>query len=407
MNNKTHKKNPDQASKKQYKISPYISAIDNSVRSDSEETLGSVLPLVVSSHSPVFVFTKKGEFIGLVSSYEALYHHGYPYTTKVKSIAIQPPLITKSTQLYDVALYMLESHLYSLPVFDEDKQIIGVISSKSIFQNLLKDQGLLTYISFTIELHTPVTARNNSTVGDIFQIMTNASVSRVILVDEKGVLSGIVSRKDLFSAYMEPSDKQRFGKNGMPQTDRAFDKEKEYRKEDPIKNYATGSVFTLSNDIEQKKMIKELITSGKNSVVLVDDHRKPVGFLSMNDILTGLASTRPEEKINLIMTKPTSNVSEEDVKKAEEYLTIFGQKINKKIPIDKIEITFEEPKTSTGGSTVFNTSLIVSPVTGESMVSKTKNRSFMAGIHNAVEQIEKQERRTEHTTFKFVKKRNI
>ncbi len=394
MNIQKNKNLDNESLKKRFDISTYISSLDTVIRTDADETLGSVLPLVQSSHSPLFVFTKEKEFAGLVSPYQALYTHRYPYTTKVSSIASTPPYMTKDTPLYDVASYMLESRVYVLPLFDEDKQIIGVIHSKDIFQNLIKDQDLLIVISSTLKAHAPVTAHSNATVGDIFQIMKDKQVSRVVLVDDNGVLSGIVSRKDLHNALMQPTEKQRFGKNGMQPTDRAFDKEKEYRRNNPIKNYATENVYTLPIDTREEELVKMLIASEHNSIVLLDKYKNPVGFLSMHDILVGLQSLRPQETINLIMTKPTSNASEDDVKKVEESLTKFGQKMNKRIAIDKIEVTFEEPKTPTGGSILFNTSLIVSPVAGAKIIAKTKSRSFIDGVHSAIAQIEKQERRS-------------
>ncbi|HZJ18383.1 MAG TPA: CBS domain-containing protein [Patescibacteria group bacterium] len=394
MNKQPNKNLEDESSKKRFKISSYISSTDTVIKSDVDDTLGSVMPLVQSSHSALFIFNKDNDFIGLVSPYQALYTHRYPYHTKVSSITSKPPYITKDTQLYDVASFMLESRVYVLPLFDEKKQIVGVIHTKNIFQSLIKDQDLLTFISSTIKAHAPVTASSNSSVGDIFQIMRDKNVSRVVLVDDKELLFGIVSRKDLHSAFMKPTQKQRFGKNGIHQTDRAFDEEKEYRRDDPIKSYATEFVYTLPYETEQDEMIKQVIASEHNSVVLVNKAGKAVGFLSMHDILAGLASLRPEETINLIMTKPTNNVSEHEVKEAEEILTRFGQKMNKRIAIDKIEVTFEEPKTPTGGSILFNTSLFISPVGGAKIISKTKSRSFIDGIHSAIAQIEKQQGRS-------------
>lgn len=394
MNKQINQTLGDDSAAKRFEISSYISSMDSIVKSDADDTLGSVLPLVQSSHSPLFIFTKGNEFLGIVSPYQALYTHRYPYTTKISSIVLMSPYITKETQLYDVASYMLESRVYTLPLFVDDKQVEGVIHAKDILQNLIKDQDLVTSINFTIIAHAPVTANGNSSVGDIFQIMRDESVSRVILTDDKGTLSGIVSRKDLHNAFMNPTKKQRFGKNGIQQTDRAFDKEKEYRRDDPIKNYATELVYSLPNETKQEEIIKQLVASEHNSVVLVDKHKKPVGFLSMHDILVGLASLRPEKTINLIMTKPTSNVSGDDVKNAEESLTKFGRKMSKRIAIGKIEVTFEEPKTPGGGSILFNTSLIITPVSGAKIISKTKSRSFIDSIKTAIAQIEKQQRRS-------------
>jgi len=289
---------------------------------------------------------------------------------------------------------MLEARVYILPLFDENKQIVGVIDSKDIFQNLIQDKDLLTFISSTVKAHTPITANGNSSVGDIFQTMRDKNVSRVVLIDDNGVLSGIVSRKDLHNALMKPTDKQRFGKNATAQTDRAFDTEKESRGDDPIEKYATSNVHTLRSDTKQEEIIKQLITSEHNSIVLIEKYQKPVGFLSMRDVLAGLESLRPEATINIIMTKPTRNVSEDDVKEAEEVLLIFGKKMNKRIAIDKIEVTFDEPKSPSEESILFNTTLIVSPIAGLKIVSQTKNSSFIDGIHSAIAQIEKQERRS-------------
>lgn len=394
MKTQTNKTIKDNSANKRYEVNSYISSMEDIIKSEADDTLGSVLPLVQSSHSPLFVFDKENKFIGIISPYQALYTHRYPYTTKVSSIASKPPFITKEAQLYEVASFMLESRVYALPLFDKNKQIIGVIHAKDIFQNLIKAQDLLTYISSTIKARAPVTASSDSSVGDIFKIMRDKNVSRVVLIDHNGVLSGIVSRKDLHKVFMKPSQKQRFGKNSMPKTDRAFDNEKEYRRDDPIKKYATELVYTLPYKTEQKKILKQLVSSKHNSVILIDKYRKPIGFLSMRDILATLASLRPVETIKLLMTKPTSNVSEGDIAKAKEQLTRFGQKMNNRIAIDKIEVSFEEPKTPSGGSILFITTLVISPVAGVKIISKTKNRSFLDSIHSAISQIEKQERRS-------------
>jgi len=394
MKTQTNKTTKNNSASKRFEVSSYISSMESIIKSEADDTLGSVLPLVQSSHSPLFVFDKENKFIGIISPYQALYTHRYPYTTKVSSIASKSPFITKETQLYEVASFMLESRVYALPLFDENKQIIGVIHAKDIFQNLIKAQDLLTYISSTIKTRAPVTASSDSSVGDIFKIMRDKNVSRVVLIDHNGVLSGIVSRKDLHKVLMKPTQKQRFGKNSMLKTDRAFDKEKEYRRDDPIKKYATELVYTLPYKTEQKKMLKQLVSSEHNSVILIDKYRKPIGFLSTRDILAILASLRPVETIKLLMTKPTSNVSEGDIAKAKEQLTRFGQKMNNRIAIDRIEVSFEEPKTPSGGSILFITTLVISPVAGVKIISKTKNRSFLDSIHSAISQLEKQERRS-------------
>jgi CBS domain-containing protein len=372
-----------------------ISSLDAVVKAQGHDTLGSVLPLVNTSHSPLFVFTKDNEFIGLVSPYQALYSHSYPYSTKVSSIAWMPPYLTNDSPLFDVATFMLEKRVYVLPIFNDNKQLKGVIHAEDIFNYLAKSKALLTRIISTIKPHQPITADTGVTVGEVLQIIKDKHVSRVILVDEDKKLAGIVTRKDLLNAYMMPTQKQRFGKNGIAPTNWAFDEEKEHRKDDPIINYTTENVFANSDQIAQEILVKNLLTSKHNSIVLINKFKKPVGYLSMRDILVGLASLRPQEKINLIFSKPSSNVSDKEIKQAEEILMRFGNKQNKRDPIDMIEVTVEEPKTSEGGSIIFNTTAIVTPVSGAKIIAETKNRFYVDGIRSAIEQIKKQIRRRE------------
>ncbi|CAN5278012.1 hypothetical protein BH10PAT1_BH10PAT1_7140 [soil metagenome] len=377
-----------------FKLSSYISSVDSVVKSGTEETLGSVLSLVASSHIPVFIFTKEDEFFGLISPYQALYSGKHQYTAHVSSLVVKPQYITLKTPLYDVASYMLESRIYVLPLFSEDRKLTGTIHIKQVIKGILKDKDLLKYIASTIKSHAPITAKSDSSVGDIYAKMQEKEVSRVILVNNNGNLDGIVSRNGLLKAFTKPTEKQRFGKNGSQPTNRAFDEEKKYRKNSPVKNYATDMVNSLPSGTSQEEIINKLLSTQHNSVVLTDKNNKPVGFLSMHDILVGLASLRPEPTVNLIISRPSTNVTEGDFTKAKELLSKFGQKMNKRIAIDKIEVHFEEPKFPTGGTSIYNTTIIITPIAGTKIISKTKNKNFLESIYSAIAQIEKEQRRS-------------
>jgi len=379
------------------KITSYISPLESIIKSDSNEKLGTVLSLISSSHVPIFVFAKDTKFLGLISLYETRYIHSYPYSTKAASVVMTPPHIAEKTPLYTVATRMLETHLYTLPVFNDDKTLIGVIDGKNMLKNILQDKDLLETVISSIKPHDPHTISQNATIGEVRSLMKNKNISRVVLIDDGGKLAGIISRQDLLDSSMKPTDKQRFGKNGNPQTDRAFDREKEFRDDDSITAYATYNVHKIQFDARLETIIEKLLTSVHGSIVLTDNDQKPVGFLSLRDLLTVVSSLEPTDTIPLMMSNPSDNVSDEDLKKAEEHLGNFGRKMNKRMAIEKIEIHFEEPKYPSGGTVEFNTSLIVTPVAGSSLIAKTKRADFLDSIQAATAQIEKQERRSDVT----------
>ncbi|CAN5145211.1 hypothetical protein BH09PAT2_BH09PAT2_04430 [soil metagenome] len=398
MNKQKTSQRPDMnVSKDRFAITSYISPLDTIVKSDSEEILGTVLSLISSSHTPIFVFTKTNSFLGLISLQETRYTHSYPYSTKVASVVMTPPHITDKTPLYNVAARMLETHLYTLPVFADDKTLLGVIEGKNMLKNILRDKDLMKIIVATIRSHTPHTISQNATIGEVRSVMKDKRISRVVLLDEEGKLTGIISRQDLLDSSMKPNDKQRFGKNGNPQTDRAFDQEKESRDDESITPYATDRVKKIQFDVGLETIIKELLAGAQGSIVLINTEQKPVGFLSIHDLLTVIASLQPVDSIPLMMSRPSNNVADEDLKKAEEHLERFGQKMNKRMAIEKIEVHFEEPKYQSGGTVLFNISLIVSPIAGSNLIAHTKKAHFLDSIQAATAQIEKQERRSDVT----------
>jgi CBS domain-containing protein len=350
--------------------------------------------LVNSSHSAVFIFDEKNEFQGLISPYKTIYSDSYPYTTKVVSIIFTPPYITKQTPLYEVADRMLSTRIYTLPIFTAKGELNGVIHAKNILQNIVRDPNHLSSISREIQLRNPVTALISSSLGEVFQKLKEKSVSRVILVDKNGKLEGIISRGDLIKAFIKPTSKNRFAPEGTEAGYYSLAGEKKSRTNEPARKYFSAVVSSLPDSAPRDKIILSLIKSPHNSMILVDKNNKPTGFLSTRDLLQAIAALAPEESVPLIMKKPSKSVPAKEFGEAESQLMRFGRNLKKRMEIEKIEVASEEPKNAHGQTKVFNTTVMVTPVSGKSFVVITKQREYLDGIQEAIVLIEKQRRRS-------------
>ena len=144
----------------------------------------------------------------------------------------------------------------------------------------------------------------------------------------------------------------------------------------------------------QSISVKHLITSPHDSVVLVDKHRKPTGFLSIRDVLQAITFLQSEENVLLIIKRPSKAVSNKELKQATNYLELFAKKLKKRMKIEKIEVTSKEVKNPNGDTKIFNSTVIFTPVAGKSLVVVTKNRNFFDGIQEATKSIEKLRRRS-------------
>jgi len=378
----------------QHIAAAFISSLDSVERGDLEKTLGSALSLVDSSHSAIFIFDNKNEFQGLISPYQTVYSGNYPYTTKAVSVIFTPPHITKQTPLYEVAAHMLSTRIYTLPIFTTQGKLDGVIHAKDILQNIIRDPNYLSSISREIHLRKPVTAPINSSVGEAFQKLKENAVSRVILVDKKGKLEGIISRGDLMKAFIKPTSKNRFAQEGSERGYYSLAGEKKSRANESVRKYFTAMVGSLPDNTPRDKIISSLIESPHNSVLLVDKSNKPTGFLSTRDLLQAIAILKPEESIPLIMKKPSESVTLKEFESAENHLIRFGRKLKKRMEIEKIEVASEEPKNGRGETSAYNTTIMVTPVSGKPFVVTTKQRKYLDGIQEATILIEKQRRRS-------------
>lgn len=376
-------------------IKPYITSLDGIVRSTADTLLGSVLSQGGSSHEPVFVFDDADAFIGLVAPFETVFGSNHPPTTKLSSLTVMPPTITAETPVHQVAEFMLAAKVYTLPVTDADGGMVGVVRAVDILGEMKTNPALLEFVSEHIAKHDPITAPINAVVKDVFHTLKERGVSRMILTSDTGTLAGIVTRGDLLPSQLKPADRERVADEGTQAGLRSATGEKEYRLEEPVTKYATTLVDTKRADTPVPKLISHLLDSEHNNVVLVDADNKPVGFLSTRDMLLALTKLRPQTSINIMLKKPSDAVTDEELDKATQYLEQWAQKLNVRMPIQKIELTSQEPKNTAGVTKKFNVTLIVTPDGGSPLVADVKDRDYLDGIREATNRIETQQRRSE------------
>lgn len=389
---KKMKQDTNKIDAKVYSVANYIASLDTVPMCTPDETFGSALSLVKNSHTGVYVVDKTGMFKGIVVPYQARFQHHFPYFKRVASDLMVPPVITESTPLYEVAEYMLSTRVYNLPVFSEDGKLLGPVHAKDILLGISQDREFLDYVSRLISVSDPITAPDDATIEEVYHVLRNKEISRGILVDDKNKVVGIVTRSDILRAFIHPTEKQRFSKKLGDSGYFAFDEEKTYRKDDPVKKYATDFVESISDSKTMSTKIQKLIFSKYNSIVVVDSDNRPVGFLSLRDILEAVSTLRPvEESTPIIMEKPSATVSKNEYLQFQEMIERMRSKVQKRIKLEKIEVSFEEPKYPDGKTAEFNTTIVVTPLKGEKLVAKTKNPVFLNAVSQAISEITRQE----------------
>lgn len=372
----------------EYNAKQFLTSFDKKPVTTSDELLFHILDLTQSSHAPIYVIDGE-KYKGVVSVFQSLMNSAnVQQSTKVSSHIIHTPRLTKDSTLYEIIGAMLTTRLYELPIIEKDK-IIGVVTVKSIFSALHADPVILEFLAECIDYRDPITHTTKGTVGDIIPVMKNENVSRVVLTDSHGVVEGIVSRADVREVYMQPVDRQRF--RGPTEDSRTtfFDDEDKERNTDPIERFMKTDVVTLPDTTEKKEVIKFLLTSKTNSVVLVNKLNKPVGFLSTKDILHCLGAVQPAVESPIIIKKPEDSVTDTQLDSAEKKIQTMVKKLTKIRPIEKTECVISVQKFSNQKPALFKTQLQVS-FPGNNAIASSEDKLFIKSITDTIQDIEKQ-----------------
>ncbi|MCK4454116.1 CBS domain-containing protein [Candidatus Parcubacteria bacterium] len=375
-------------------INPYITAFKDIAQCRPETTLGSALSMINSSHEPVFVLDKNNKFLGLVSPYYTLFRKRYPYTTKVKSLIIVPPRINNSTHFYEIADFMISTRIYILPVMNEKEEIKGKVTARNIIKAAINQQELIKEIAESIKIEKAITARTDTKAKDIYSLLRQKATSRIILVNDKGKLAGIIARRDIEEAFTKPTTKQRFSTRKGKPINYSFDKEITTRFDSPISKFYIRNVLTAKKELGIEKVLQGMMRAGKNSIVIVDKNNYPSGIISIRTILKALAKLKPKREIPIIFRKPTKESTNYEMGKIYALLERLGKKLDKMSPVQQIKINFKKSKKPAGGIILFDITLQVEFFSGQNFIAEVKERKVEMGVREAIKRIEKQQRRS-------------
>ncbi len=126
--------------------------------------------------------------------------------------------ITRDADLHEAARLLSENRISGLPVVNERKRVIGVISEsdililagmkrehtfRDIVRNILGEPVPTRKEGNKVEdvmSLPPITAKEDDDVGEVAKILDDRRIKRLPVVDDEGTLIGIISRADIVRA---------------------------------------------------------------------------------------------------------------------------------------------------------------------------------------------------------------
>lgn len=134
----------------------------------------------------------------------------------------------------------------------------------------------------------------NATVKELVKLLLDNKISGVPVVNNKGVLVGIVSKADLtfqrnqapFPLFFGPFENYVFFES--KETLKKYDKEFQKHLESKVKNIMTKDVKTVKSNTPISKLANIMIVNKINRIPVIDKKGKLVGIIARADMLKAI-----------------------------------------------------------------------------------------------------------------------
>ena len=284
----------------------------------------------VNKFGAVVVF-KDGQYYGIVDD-RSISSQGttkIPVNYPVGKFAKPVPVITRSADIKKAIEMFYNSATKAIP-FSDNNKIKGILKRTDILKTILSLHILSTYKASDV-MSTPVIAIDQETsIEKAKYAMKDNSVNRLVVMD-KGKLFGILTYRDIIQSSMQLKGRQpEFSPKGRPHSTAG--------------ELSQRSIYSVTDESTVDEVIREFIKNNVSSV-LVTRKGKPVGMVTIRDILETIVKNSNVQKRNIVISGLSEGTREyeDDVTGA---LETFAEKVDKfrDVKVDYIAINIKEIK---------------------------------------------------------------
>ncbi|MFP4591295.1 MAG: CBS domain-containing protein [Halobacteriales archaeon] len=255
---------------------------------EADTRLGKVRALFDRENPKGVVVTDDDAFAGVIGERELLQSH--VEDSAKASALIKPsrnaavPKLDRHEDIRTVARYLVEGGTKVAPVFEGD-ELWGVITEDLILAAVLESLDALTVGDIYTE--DPTTVHSDDGLGKAINHLREHGVSRLPVLDDDGLLVGVVTTHDIADVVVRDMDKLTTG-DRAGELDRVLDL--------PIYDIMSSPVTTTHVGATVREAVAQMLEHdyGGLPVTDVDDDRQIVGILAKTDVLRALSHTEEE-----------------------------------------------------------------------------------------------------------------
>lgn len=260
------------------------------VRLGRENTVGQFIGRLKSSRRAwAVVVNDDNTYYGIASKKHLLKSKLNPGKTKLESISQTLPTLSETDSIQRIAELLFTSDSRMLAVTKKER-VVGTVSVAEVIGKMAEIRAFKALKAKEIASSTLLCLPRNATIGKAISVMKENNIGRIPVVDENGLLAGMVSFKEVMENYLAfPPEKQR-GFKASPK----FSAQKGRLLDLPIENLL-GEAATIESNKSITEAAKLMRAKGVLELVL-EENSRPVGIITSRDLLEAFLHLREERR---------------------------------------------------------------------------------------------------------------
>jgi len=253
------------------------------VEVDADTRLGKIRSLFERETPNGIIVTEDGEYAGVLTERQLLQSH-VEDDAKARALMQNAPKPERTADVRKVARMLVEGGTKVAPVF-EAGELWGIVTEDLILETVIDNLSVLT----VDQIHTGdvVTVEEDTTIGQAINLLRENGISRLPVVNESGLLSGMVTTHDIVDMVVRDMDKATVG-------DRAGDIERMI--DLPVSDVMNRPVETVTIEDTVQAAVERMLAHDYSGLVVTpnDNDRLVAGILTKTDVLRALTFTEQE-----------------------------------------------------------------------------------------------------------------
>jgi CBS domain-containing protein/ribosome-associated translation inhibitor RaiA len=271
---------------------------------DVDERLGKIRSRFERENPKGLLVTDDGEYEGVITQKQLVQSH-IEDDAKAGAVVQSGPKVERTDDVREVARVLVEGGTKVAPVFEAGK-LWGIVTEDAILQAVLEHLDALTVDQ--IYTDDVVTVTEDTNVGQAINLLREHGISRLPVLDEDGLLTGMVTRHDIVDIVVRDMDKATRGER-RGDIERVLDL--------PVYDEMNSPVATTHPAESVRDAVERMLEHDYAGLVVTpeDDDRTVAGIITKTDVLRALTFTE-EEHMDVQITNITllDTISREDIR---------------------------------------------------------------------------------------------